>query len=46
MSFKDKYISESEKKEKPESKKLVLSDNFFALCEQLEKLTGVINLKW
>lgn len=40
MDFADKYISERENLEKPDAKKLVLSNDAYALGEILHQLSG------
>ena len=44
MKFEDKYISETEKLLEPEDKRVVLSNDAFAIGEIIERLINVINV--
>jgi len=45
MNLKEKYISSSEKKEKPEDKRIEIDDNYYILAELLEEIKGIITIK-
>jgi len=38
MDFKAKYISDKENKEKPDEKRILITNEAFAVCEMLEEL--------
>jgi len=42
MAFQAKYISQTEKKEKPEDKRVVLSDDAFAISEMIDSLINAL----
>lgn len=42
MEFQDKYISKTDKEKDPESKKQVLADDVYALCESIDNLSSNI----
>lgn len=44
MDFKAKYISEKEDKEKPDSKKIVLGNEAYAICELIDDLISKLGV--
>ena len=45
MNYADKYVTDSKKAEKPDEKRIILPDGYYALVEAINRLADVIGAK-